>query len=119
MRQTAAVDTVVATRYHNVLYGLKLARPTLSISYAAKHDALMAEMGMSRYCHPAKTLDVARLIEQFTELESRAARAAADARRAKRGQARLVDGQFAELSAALFPASEPRPAPGCPSARVP
>ena len=52
---------------------LLFSRPTLSIGYAAKHDELMAEMGMSRYCQPARSLDVDRLIEQFTELESRAA----------------------------------------------
>ena len=45
MRQTASVETVVATRYHNVLYAMKLAKPTLSLGYAVKHDALMADMG--------------------------------------------------------------------------
>jgi polysaccharide pyruvyl transferase WcaK-like protein len=116
MRQTAAVDTVVATRYHNVLYGLKLARPTLSISYAAKHDALMAGMGMSRYCHPARTLDVPRLIEQFTELESRAPELRQMLAERNAARARLVGEQFAALSAALFPASDARPGP---LARVP
>src|SRR4029077_11332368 len=36
MQRLACVDTVVATRYHNVLCALKLAKPTLSIGYAAK-----------------------------------------------------------------------------------
>jgi polysaccharide pyruvyl transferase WcaK-like protein len=109
MRQTASVDTVVATRYHNVLYALKLAKPTLSLGYAAKHEALMAEMGMPRYCQPAKSLDVARLIEQFTELESRSAELRLMIMERNSAKARLVDDQLAELSAAIFPASEPRP----------
>ena len=62
---------MVACRYHNVLYALKMARPTISLGYAAKHDALMAEMGMSEFSQPVRSLDVARLIEQFEELDSR------------------------------------------------
>jgi polysaccharide pyruvyl transferase WcaK-like protein len=108
MRQTASVGTVVATRYHNVLYALKLARPTVAIGYAAKHDALMAEMGMSRYCQPAKSLDVARLIEQFTELESRSAELRVMIRERNAAKARLVDSQFEALSVALFSARESR-----------
>ena len=66
---------------------------------------------MSRYCHPAKTLDVPRLIEQFTELESRAPELRHMLAERNAAQARLVDEQFAALSAALFPASDPRPGP--------
>ena len=73
MQQLASVDTVVATRYHNVLCALKLAKPTLSIGYAPKFDALMAEMGLAEFCQSARSLDVDRLIKQFTELESRSA----------------------------------------------
>ena len=112
LRQTATVGTVIACRYHNVLYALKMARPTISLGYAAKHDALMAEMGMSEFSRPVRSLDVTRLIEQFGELESRSAqlRHTLTARIAEK--ARLVDGQFAQLSAALFPAAETSRAAG-------
>ena len=73
MRAMAPVGTVVATRYHNVMCALKLSKPTMSIGYAAKHDVLMADMGLSEFCQSARSLDVGRLIEQFTELESRSA----------------------------------------------
>ena len=73
MQEMAQVGTVVAARYHNVLCALKLSKPTLAISYAAKSDSLMADMGLSEFCHSANFLDVERLIEQFTELESRSA----------------------------------------------
>jgi polysaccharide pyruvyl transferase WcaK-like protein len=111
MRQTASVGTVVATRYHNVLYALKLGRPAVAIGYAAKHEDLMAEMGLSRYCQSAKALDVDRLIEQFTELESRSADLRLMIMKRNSARAELVDRQFAELSASLFPDGQPSRAP--------
>lgn len=103
MRQMATVDTVVATRYHNVVCALKLGKPTLSIGYALKNDVLMAEMGLGAFCQQADSFDVDRLISQFTELDSRrdeltpemAARNAAN--RAK------LDDQFATMNEVLFP----------------
>ena len=71
MRQIASVDTVVASRFHNVLCALMLAKPTLSVGYAAKFGALMEEVGLAEFCQSAHSVDVDRLIEQFTELESR------------------------------------------------
>lgn len=118
MRQTASVDTVVATRYHNVLYALKMAKPTLSLGYAAKHDVLMADMGLSRFSQSVRSLDVTRLIKQFTELESQSAQLRLTITERNAVNARLVGDQFAELSAALFPASELRPG-ATPLARVP
>ena len=50
MQQMAGVDTVVATRYHNVLCALKLAKPTLSVGYGAKNVALMKDMGLPGFC---------------------------------------------------------------------
>lgn len=106
MRQMASVDTVVATRFHNVVCALKLAKPTLSIGYAAKHDVLMADMGLSRFCQSTRSLDVSKLIEQFTELESHSAQLRRMIRERNAAKARLVERQFAELSAVLFPAAE-------------
>ena len=61
MRQTASVDIVVASRFHNVLFALKLAKPALSVGYSAKFGALMAEMGLAEFCQSAGSLDVGRL----------------------------------------------------------
>ena len=66
--QMSAVDVVIASRYHNVLTALKLAKPTISISYAAKSDVLMAGMGVGEYCQPIREVDAGRLIEQFERL---------------------------------------------------
>jgi polysaccharide pyruvyl transferase WcaK-like protein len=68
MQQIAETDVVVATRYHNVVCALKLGRPVISIGYAEKNDALMAGVGLDRFCQAIETLDVDRLIRQFTEL---------------------------------------------------
>jgi len=107
MRQIASVDTVVASRYHNVLYALKLAKPTLSVGYAAKFGALMAEMGLAEFCQSAHSLDVDRLIEQFTDLESRSAKLRPTMTERTAANARLLSSQFATLSALLFRAPEP------------
>jgi len=69
MREIAKTDIVVATRFHNVVCALKLARPTASIGYAAKNDALMDDMGLGEFCQHAEHLDVDHLIKQFSKLQ--------------------------------------------------
>ena len=68
MRQIATTDVVVATRYHNVVCALKLGKPTVSVGYAEKNDALMAEMGLGSFCQHVERLDLDLLIEQFRRL---------------------------------------------------
>jgi polysaccharide pyruvyl transferase WcaK-like protein len=102
MRELAHVDTVVATRYHNVLCALKMSRPTVSIGYAAKHDALMADMGLAGFCESARSVDVERLIEQFSELENRSAELRRTLVRRNRANEILLERQFGELSSVLF-----------------
>jgi polysaccharide pyruvyl transferase WcaK-like protein len=95
LAQFAATDLVVATRFHNVVASLMLAKPVLSIGYAVKNDELMADMGLAAYCQAIEELDVERLKEQFLRLRAereeiaatiaaraRAYRAALDARHA-------------------------------------
>lgn len=112
MQQMSSVDTVVATRYHNVLCALKLAKPTLSIGYAPKNDILMAEMGLAEFCQSARSLDVDRLIEQFTALENRREQLTHTMVEQNRVNLRRLEHQYAALSAALFPATESAPAIG-------
>lgn len=102
MREMSSVGTIVAIRYHNVLCALKLCKPTLSISYARKHDLLMADMGLSEFCQFANTLDVDRLIEQFTALTSNSAQLTRKMAERNAAKARSLDQQFAELSEVLF-----------------
>ena len=108
-RAMAPVGTVVATRYHNVMCGLKLSKPTISIGYSPKNRALMADMGLSEFCQDVKSLDVDLLIKQFTELQERAAQLKPPIAECCRAQAALLAQQFAELSAVLFPRAEAAP----------
>jgi len=106
MREMAKVGTVVGIRYHNLVCALKLGKPTLSLSYARKHDFLMADMGLSEFCLPARTFDVDQLIERFTELQGRSAELTQLMADRNAEKARLLDQQFAELSRLLFPVRE-------------
>ncbi|WP_069767501.1 polysaccharide pyruvyl transferase family protein [Streptomyces sp. LUP30] len=106
MREAAAADTVVATRYHNLICALKAGTPTLAVSYAAKSEALMADMGVGAFCHPAREVDADRLLEQFRELE----KGSADVRRTLAERNLIAAGrlqhQFSALTAALFPTTD-------------
>jgi polysaccharide pyruvyl transferase WcaK-like protein len=107
-------------RYHNVMCALRLCKPTISIGYSSKNDALMADMGLPGFCQSARSLDVGRLIEQFTELESCSAQLRQTMTERNEANVRLLDDQFAKLSALFFPTAGPAPAGvGCePDRRV-
>ncbi|HET6855815.1 MAG TPA: polysaccharide pyruvyl transferase family protein [Streptomyces sp.] len=107
MEEAAAADTVVATRYHNLVCALKVGTPTLALSYAAKSDALMARMGLDAYRHPAREVDADRLLEQFRELEKRSAELRRTLAERNLLVARRLEDQFTALTAALFPAADP------------
>ena len=103
MSQMAGVDAVVATRFHNVLCALKLAKPTVSIGYAQKNAEIMTAMGLGAYCHRADGFDPHEVVRQLSELDSRHAELSdAMAVRANEFRAQLDD-QFARLGATLFP----------------
>ncbi|WP_328972428.1 polysaccharide pyruvyl transferase family protein [Streptomyces sp. NBC_00239] len=106
MKETAAADTVVATRYHNLVCALKVGTPTLALSYAAKSDALMERMGLGAYCHPAREVDADRLLGQFRALEEQSARLRRTLIERNLLATAQLDDQFAELTTALFPTSD-------------
>jgi polysaccharide pyruvyl transferase WcaK-like protein len=106
MKEMAAADTVVAIRYHNLICALKTGTPVLALSYAAKSDALMAQMGLGAYCHPAREVDADRLLEQFRALEQRSAELRQTLIERNQAAARQLEDQFTDLTAAVFPASD-------------
>jgi polysaccharide pyruvyl transferase WcaK-like protein len=101
-RAMAPVGAVVATRYHNVICALRLGKPTISIGYAKKNVVLMEDMGLPEFCQYAHSLDVGKLIEQFTKLESNADQLRTVLAERDAENARLVARQFAALDAQLF-----------------
>lgn len=68
LKQVAATDVVVATRFHNVLLALLLNKPVIAISFHHKCTSLMSQMGLSEYCQDINRLSSVRLIEQFSQL---------------------------------------------------
>ena len=72
LAQLQAVDFVIASRFHNVLLGLWLGKPVVSVSYEAKNEALMQDMGLGQYCQTLDGLDLPRLLEQFLDLQKHA-----------------------------------------------
>ena len=70
LRQIAATDLVVATRFHNILCALMSGRPVVSVGYSKKNDALMAEMGLAVFCQHVEHFTVDELIRQFQSLSA-------------------------------------------------
>jgi polysaccharide pyruvyl transferase WcaK-like protein len=68
MQQMAETDIVVATRYHNVVCALRMSKPTISIGYAEKNDALLREVGLGEFCQHIEHLDVDLLEAQTARL---------------------------------------------------
>jgi hypothetical protein len=68
MSWIAFVETLFATRSHNVLVALAYAQPTLAIAYGGKHRALMAQMDAEEFCQDIRELDVERPVERSTWL---------------------------------------------------
>ncbi|MEU6675096.1 polysaccharide pyruvyl transferase family protein [Streptomyces sp. NPDC046925] len=104
MKEMAAADTVVATRYHNLICAMKVGTPTLAVSYSAKSDVLMDRMGLGTYCHPAREVDADRLLEQFRALERNSAEVRHILAEQNLLAARRLEDQFTALTAAVFPA---------------
>jgi len=97
-----SASTVVASRFHNVLFALKLGKPTISISYHPKNDVLMADMGQDTFCQPADSVSAELLIKQFTELRTHAADISRELDALAAERARGVDAQLGELSRVIF-----------------
>lgn len=115
MSEMGAVDAIVASRYHNVLAALKMSKPTFSLSYAAKNDALMDAMGLAG-CHgPASGVDADSLRLGFDRVSSRSAELRGILLERNRIQRCTVEEQFRVLSVELFGSAAGEPAAGAPA----
>ena len=68
LRQLAECDFIVSPRFHNLVLGLMLGIPVISISYDPKNDCLLEQFGLSNYRQTMDKLDVQKLTEQFADL---------------------------------------------------
>jgi polysaccharide pyruvyl transferase WcaK-like protein len=103
MRSMAPAGAVAAIRYHNIICALLLDKPTIAIGYAAKHRALMAEMGLEEFYQPADGLDSVELIDQLAELGRRSTEVRAKIAEHNAERIDLLARQFTALSEVLFP----------------
>ena len=92
--QIAGTDIVVATRFHNILLGLVLNKPVISISFHHKCASLMKEMGLSEYCQDINHMNGDRLIEQFQDLERNAEKLKPVIRRNVEQSRKALDEQY-------------------------
>jgi polysaccharide pyruvyl transferase WcaK-like protein len=102
-RVVQSVAVVVATRFHNVVCAMLLAKPTISIGYAVKNAAVMADAGLADFCLPAQALDADQIIARFKELESRSPELRSGMQESAAAKALLLEEQYALLSVSLFP----------------
>ncbi len=58
-------DVVIASRFHNLICALRLARPTVSVGYAKKNRDLMRGLGLAGYCQDIEDLDGKLLVAQI------------------------------------------------------
>ncbi len=58
-------EILVASRFHNLICALRLARPTVSLGYAAKSRHLMEALGLDEYSQEMEHVDAGRLVGQI------------------------------------------------------
>ena len=103
------VGTVVGARYHNVVAGLLLSKPTISVGYSLKHDALMADMGVPEFALAARAVSAPELMELFTELQSRLREVHAVIETNRELRQKELEEQFEDLAALLGRGNGSRP----------
>ena len=94
LSQLAAVEFVVATRFHNVLLALLLNKPVIAISFHHKCASLMKSMGLLEYCQDISDLDSDRLAEQFRQLERNAGNLRSTIKQRSMECRRALEGQY-------------------------
>lgn len=110
----SAVDFIVSPRFHNLVLGIMLNKPVISLSYDPKNDALLDGFGLGEYCQSIEGVDLERLIAQFIHLESHADRLRPELQRKSDEYRSLLNEQYRQIlgesgtTSALAPQAEPR-----------
>lgn len=63
--EMSRAEVVIASRFHNLICALRLARPTVSVGYAGKSRDLMQAVGVDGYCQDIEVLDASTLVAQI------------------------------------------------------
>lgn len=102
MESMEPLGAIVATRFHNLVAALKLAKPTIAIGYSAKHRDLMADAGLAEFSHPVDAFDLGVLVEQLHDMERRADPLRRSLRSHTAALAEELERQFDQLDDVLF-----------------
>lgn len=68
MRQMAGADAAVVTRFHNVVCALLVGTPVVTLSYGAKNDLLLNEMGLGHCASHVERFEPDWVIERLDEV---------------------------------------------------
>jgi polysaccharide pyruvyl transferase WcaK-like protein len=96
------LGAIIATRFHNLVAALKLAKPTISVGYSDKHHALMTAAGLGMYSHPVESFDADVVIAQLRDMEQHEATLRQSLLAHTAQLAEQLQRQFDELDDALF-----------------
>ena len=96
LQQIARTDAIVATRFHNVVAALMLARPTVSVGYE-KNRQPMREFGLGDYCHHVDRIDSAAVVADLNRLLVEESGLVDDLRSRGQELARQAEARFDEV----------------------
>ena len=102
-------DLLVATRFHNVVAGLMMGRPVISLGYAEKNGAVMRDFGLDDFCHDVERFEVDVVLHQVRELQTGAGPTPSSLEARAEMLAAAVRSEFAELGTRIRAAHEEEP----------
>ena len=90
-------DFIISPRFHNLVLGIMLNKPVISISYDPKSDSLLKGCGLAEYCQSIEDIELERLIAQFIKLESQADHLCAELRQKTEEYRSLLNEQYRRI----------------------
>ncbi len=102
LEEISSTDILVGTRFHNMVYGILLGKPVISVGYASRNAALLADVGLGKYCQNIEQLELQTLVDHFVEVRDGWARLAELVDQARRQYRERLDEQFDNVLRAHF-----------------
>jgi polysaccharide pyruvyl transferase WcaK-like protein len=99
LTQLHQTDVVISPRFHNLVLALMLAKPVIALSDLPKVTALLADLGLQRFCLSLGRLRTEELAGCFRRLQDEAARLIPYIGDATEQYRRLVEDQYAKVYA--------------------
>lgn len=109
LREMSAADLVVATRFHNVVAAILLAKPVISLGYAKKNEAVLKGTGLEGYCQHVEKLDLDQLKRDFEELAANRAQSGDRVASVAENYRRRLEQQFSALFESIPDRTLPHP----------